>query len=114
MASGTVVGVVVYTGAETRAVMNTSAPQSKVGVFDLEINHLSKVLFGMMVLLSFVMVLLKVSFCVFFCILSDCQCVCIQVNMQSKVGVFYLEINHLSKVLFVMMVLLSFSDGQQK
>ena len=31
LASGTALGVVVYTGRETRSVMNTSQPQSKTG-----------------------------------------------------------------------------------
>lgn len=33
IASGTAVGVVIYTGSETRSVMNTSQPASKVGNF---------------------------------------------------------------------------------
>lgn len=41
--SGQVVGFVVYTGKDTRAVMNTSHPETKVGLLDLEINKLSKV-----------------------------------------------------------------------
>lgn len=41
VASGTTLGVVVYTGQDTRAVMNTSHPKSKMGVFDHEINRLS-------------------------------------------------------------------------
>jgi phospholipid-translocating ATPase len=43
LASGSAVGFVVYTGPETRAVMNTSHPQTKVGLLDLEINRLAKV-----------------------------------------------------------------------
>ena len=43
IASGTVVGLVIYTGRETRSVMNTSTPATKVGLIDLEINNLSKV-----------------------------------------------------------------------
>ena len=43
LAAGTAVGIVVYTGAETRAVMNTSHPETKVGLLDLEINRLAKV-----------------------------------------------------------------------
>ena len=43
LAAGSVIGFVVYTGAETRAVMNTSHPQTKVGLLDLEINRLAKV-----------------------------------------------------------------------
>lgn len=45
LAAGTVVGLVVYTGSETRAVMNTSHPETKVGLLDLEINRLAKVRF---------------------------------------------------------------------
>jgi phospholipid-translocating ATPase len=42
---GSVIGLVVYTGADTRvAVMNTSFPCTKVGLLDLEINRLSKVI----------------------------------------------------------------------
>jgi phospholipid-translocating ATPase len=43
LASGNAIGFVVYTGLETRAVMNTSHPQTKVGLLDLEINKLAKV-----------------------------------------------------------------------
>ena len=43
VASGRLVGLVIYTGAETRAVMNNAAPRSKVGLLDLEINNLTKV-----------------------------------------------------------------------
>jgi phospholipid-translocating ATPase len=43
LASGSAIGFVVYTGSETRAVMNTSHPQTKVGLLDLEISQLAKV-----------------------------------------------------------------------
>lgn len=43
LAAGSVVGIVIYTGSETRAVMNTSHPETKVGLLDLEINKLAKV-----------------------------------------------------------------------
>jgi phospholipid-translocating ATPase len=43
LAAGSAVGFVIYTGAETRAVMNTSHPGTKVGLMDLEINRLAKV-----------------------------------------------------------------------
>ncbi len=45
VASGSALGVVVYTGAETRSVMNNSQPRSKVGLLDIEINQLTKVSF---------------------------------------------------------------------
>ena len=43
LAAGQAVGFVIYTGRETRAVMNTSHPETKVGLLDLEINRLAKV-----------------------------------------------------------------------
>lgn len=45
LAAGSAVGFVIYTGPETRAVMNTSHPETKVGLLDLEINKLAKVCF---------------------------------------------------------------------
>ncbi|TMS16209.1 putative phospholipid-transporting ATPase IIA [Larimichthys crocea] len=59
VASGTVVGVVIYTGRELRSVMNTSNPRHKVGLFDLEVNCLTKILFGALVVVSLVMVALQ-------------------------------------------------------
>eukprot|EP01117_Protostelium_nocturnum_P011512 TRINITY_DN4173_c0_g2_i2.p1 TRINITY_DN4173_c0_g2~~TRINITY_DN4173_c0_g2_i2.p1 ORF type:complete len:1099 (+),score=335.10 TRINITY_DN4173_c0_g2_i2:86-3382(+) len=59
VASGRVIGAVVYTGRETRSVMNTSAPESKVGLLELEINLLSKVLCVLLLIISFVEVALK-------------------------------------------------------
>ncbi|CAI5439375.1 unnamed protein product [Caenorhabditis angaria] len=59
VASGTAVGIVVYTGRETRSVMNTTLPESKVGLLDLEVNNLTKLLFLFVVLLSSVMVVMK-------------------------------------------------------
>lgn len=43
LAAGSAVGFVIYTGSDTRAVMNTSHPKTKVGLLDLEINNLAKV-----------------------------------------------------------------------
>ncbi|KAH0519369.1 putative phospholipid-transporting ATPase IIB [Microtus ochrogaster] len=59
VASGTVIGVVIYTGKETRSVMNTSNPKNKVGLLDLELNRLTKALFLALVVLSVVMVTLQ-------------------------------------------------------
>lgn len=59
IASGTAIGVVVYTGSETRSVMNTSNPETKFGLIDAEVNNLTKVLFAATMAVSFVMVTLK-------------------------------------------------------
>ncbi|XP_047663840.1 probable phospholipid-transporting ATPase IIB isoform X1 [Tachysurus fulvidraco] len=59
VASGTVIGVVVYTGKEMRSVLNTSQSKNKVGLLDLELNRLTKALFLAQVVLSIVMVALQ-------------------------------------------------------
>ncbi|XP_062265681.1 probable phospholipid-transporting ATPase IIB isoform X4 [Platichthys flesus] len=59
VASGTVIGVVIYTGKETRSVLNTSFAKNKVGLLDLELNRLTKALFLAQVVLSVVMIALQ-------------------------------------------------------
>lgn len=59
VASGRATGVVVYTGCETRSVMNNSTPRSKVGLIDMEINNLTKLLFCAVIGLATVMMCLK-------------------------------------------------------
>ncbi|KAI9287315.1 protein transporter [Umbelopsis sp. AD052] len=56
LASGTAVGFVIYTGKDTRAVMNTSHPETKIGLLDRDINRLAKILFLVTFALSIVMV----------------------------------------------------------
>lgn len=57
LATGNIWGLVVHTGRETRIAMNSREPRGKFGLFDVEINELSKVLFYFMLTLSFVMIL---------------------------------------------------------
>ncbi|BGP35322.1 Putative aminophospholipid-translocase [Rhodotorula toruloides] len=59
LAAGNAVGIVVYTGRETRAVMNTSQPGTKVGLLDHEINRLAKILCAVTFALSVVLVALN-------------------------------------------------------
>ena len=59
LASKKVIGIVVYTGPETRAQMNSSQPKMKFGVLDLEVNWLNKVLFVIMVILALVITIIK-------------------------------------------------------
>ncbi|KAG1146885.1 hypothetical protein G6F37_005178 [Rhizopus arrhizus] len=56
LASGSALGFVIYTGKDTRAVMNTSHPKTKVGLIDREINQLAKILFMVTLVLSVIMV----------------------------------------------------------
>lgn len=57
LASGTAIGIVVYTGVETRQLLNTTMSGVKTGLLELEINSLSKILCVTVFLLSVVLVL---------------------------------------------------------
>jgi len=57
--NGHITGMIVYTGIESRAQMNSKSPLTKIGKLDIEINRLSKFLFVFMILLSFGIVALS-------------------------------------------------------
>jgi len=57
--SGKAYGLVIYTGRETRIVMNSREPRSKAGKLELELNYLSKILFVLMLLIAIVIMVLK-------------------------------------------------------
>lgn len=59
LASKNVIGVAIFTGAETRAKMNSAKPRSKIGALDKEINTLNMILFGIMVLSALLVTGLK-------------------------------------------------------
>lgn len=59
VATGDAIGCVIYTGRDTRMVMNTSKPRSKLGLIDLQINTFVKWLFLGLIILSVIMVALK-------------------------------------------------------
>ena len=56
--TGYVLGMVVYTGIETRSMMNARDANTKVGKLDLELNRLSKFLFFFLLCLSVLVVAL--------------------------------------------------------
>ena len=55
----TTYAVVTYTGAQTRSAMSTSASRSKVGLLELEINNLVKILCALTLAISVVLVALE-------------------------------------------------------
>eukprot|EP00755_Sulcionema_specki_P009751 Sspe_Gene.44555::Locus_21865_Transcript_1_1_Confidence_1.000_Length_3924::g.44555::m.44555/K01530/E3.6.3.1; phospholipid-translocating ATPase len=56
VATGTCVVLVIYTGKETRSSLNANQPSSKIGLIDLELNYLSKLLFILTLLLALLLV----------------------------------------------------------
>lgn len=59
LASGTAIGIVVYTGVETRQLLNTTMSGVKTGLLELEINSLSKILCVTVFFLSVILVLAR-------------------------------------------------------
>lgn len=87
--SGYILGMIVYTGVETRAQMNSKQALTKVGKLDLEINRLSKLLFILMIVLSFGIVTLSdfkgkwwINFFRFILLLSAIIPISLRVNLD--------------------------------
>ncbi|OMJ93370.1 hypothetical protein SteCoe_3608 [Stentor coeruleus] len=53
LASGSCTGIVIYTGKETRSVMNSREPSNKIGTTDKELNNLSICLVILMLVIAF-------------------------------------------------------------
>ncbi|PHH52335.1 putative phospholipid-transporting ATPase IIB [Ceratocystis fimbriata CBS 114723] len=56
---GVTLGVIMYTGPQTRSAMSTAPSRSKIGLLEYEINSLTKILCGLTLLLSIVLVALE-------------------------------------------------------
>jgi len=89
LAAGKIYAMVVYTGKETRSVMNARDPRTKVSQADLEINLISKVLFVFLMGLSLLLVALQgfgndwyVQLIRFITLLSTIIPISIRVNMD--------------------------------
>ena len=59
VASMKVIGIIIYTGKETRARMNSSTPKVKIGILDQELNKSNVYLFVIMVILSLFLTCMK-------------------------------------------------------
>ena len=55
--AGSVIGLVVYTGTDTRIAMNQQQPKPKSGLVDSELNRVSLMCFGLLLVMSFGLVL---------------------------------------------------------
>lgn len=56
VASGSVEGIIIYTGKDTRMALNTNASRTKISLLELEVNNISKILCACVFLLSVVLV----------------------------------------------------------
>jgi len=87
--SGYVLGIVVYTGKETRSKMNAREPNTKFGKLDMELNKLSKFLFFFMICISLGIVALDqfsghwmIKFFRFILLLSSIIPISLRVNLD--------------------------------
>ena len=55
VASQKIIGIIIYTGKETRARMNSSSPKVKIGILDDELNRSNIYLFFIMLILSLIL-----------------------------------------------------------
>ncbi|KAK9173990.1 HAD ATPase P-type family IC family protein [Cryptosporidium meleagridis] len=100
---GKIYGLVIYTGVESRSLMNTCTKslRTKVGLLDAQVNTLSKILFLLLVITSFVLVFCKgfdtlwyVSFARFMLLLSSIIPISLRVNLEMAKIVFSSQINN--------------------
>uniref|UniRef100_A0A0G4HX08 Phospholipid-transporting ATPase n=1 Tax=Chromera velia CCMP2878 TaxID=1169474 RepID=A0A0G4HX08_9ALVE len=89
VASGSAYAVVIYTGKETRSAMNASTSETNVGLFDIEVNHLAKILCVALLVISIILVLGKglsriwyVYLCRFILLLSAIIPISLRVNLD--------------------------------
>ena len=103
--NATVLAVVIYTGAQTRQALSTSASRSKVGLLELEINNLTKILCALTLTLSGVLVGLQayyqelemawyVSVCRFLILFSSIIPISLRVNLDIGKTVYAYFIHH--------------------
>ncbi|CAG9329329.1 ATP9A_2 [Blepharisma stoltei] len=89
LASGSCIGFVIYTGKETRSVMNGREPSNKLGATDIELNRLAMYLLILMISMSFLIVCLAgfsvntpISFFRFLLLLSTIIPISLRVNLD--------------------------------
>lgn len=101
VAAGSIEGFIIYTGSDTRMALNTSKSRNKVGLLEVEVNSISKVLCACVFLLSFVLVALHgfgknwyVDVVRFLILFSTIIPVSLRVNLDMAKSVYAYQIEH--------------------
>lgn len=101
LASGSAYGMVVYTGRDTRMALNTSKAGTKVGLLELEINNLSKILCACVFILSIGLVAFEgfgpnwyINIMRFLILFSSIIPVSLRVNLDLGKSVYAYQIEH--------------------
>eukprot|EP01060_Flectonema_neradi_P005335 TRINITY_DN13533_c0_g1_i2.p1 TRINITY_DN13533_c0_g1~~TRINITY_DN13533_c0_g1_i2.p1 ORF type:complete len:1216 (+),score=261.43 TRINITY_DN13533_c0_g1_i2:203-3850(+) len=95
LATGHVLALVIYTGKETRSSMNANQPSSKIGLIDLELNYLSKLLCVLTAFLALLMISFQrfvgewyISFFRFVLLFSSIIPISLRVNLDMGKAVY--------------------------
>lgn len=62
LTAGTILALVIYTGKESRSQLNNRSARAKFGILDQEVDRMSMILFGLMVLISVITLVLSWQF----------------------------------------------------
>ena len=100
VASQGVIGIVCYTGKETRAKMNASSPKVKIGILDKELNRSNMYLFAITFILGFILASAKgfnskfifvfIKYVILFCAIIP---ISLRVNLDISKTYFSIQIN---------------------
>eukprot|EP01059_Diplonema_ambulator_P007653 TRINITY_DN17146_c0_g1_i1.p1 TRINITY_DN17146_c0_g1~~TRINITY_DN17146_c0_g1_i1.p1 ORF type:complete len:1140 (+),score=434.95 TRINITY_DN17146_c0_g1_i1:152-3421(+) len=95
LATGTALVCVIYTGKETRSSLNANQPSTKIGLIDLELNFLSKLLFVLTLFVALIMVAFQkfvgewyISFFRFVLLFSSIIPISLRVNLDMGKAVY--------------------------
>lgn len=101
VAAGTVIGLILYTGKDTRSVMNSKESRNKFGLVDFELNYLTKVCFGLMCFLAFMIIVFKgfgenwlLEYFRFVLLLSSIIPISLRVNLDAAKIIYAYNINN--------------------
>ena len=99
--SGMVYGLVIYTGKDTRMSMNIQKPRSKVGKLDMELNNITKFLFGFTFVFALVIVALNgfyskwyFQFFRYILLMASIIPISLRVNLDFSKAIFSYKINN--------------------
>lgn len=101
VAAGVIEGIIIYTGPDTRMAMNTSRSRNKIGLLEMEVNSISKILCAGVLLLSVALVALHgfdnkwyIDILRFLILFSTIIPVSLRVNLDMAKTFYAREIEH--------------------
>ncbi|EAS04930.2 phospholipid-translocating P-type ATPase, flippase family protein (macronuclear) [Tetrahymena thermophila SB210] len=104
VSNGFILGLIIYTGSETKTNMNMKSPRFKIGKFDLEANFLMKIFFLIVIFYSCLIVIIKgnimssirivIDFIRYLILLCNIIPVCLKINLEMVKIYFTFRINN--------------------